>query len=122
MDNDRVRVHRITCAVDCGQVINPNTVEAQVHSGIVFGLSAALWGQINIRDGRVQEQNYSGGLRILRIDEVPQIDVIPVASQADPGGMGEPSTALVAPAVCNAIFAATGKRLRSLPIASHGMA
>ena len=121
-EDGQIRVHRITCAVDCGRVINPDIVNAQVQSGIVFGLSAALWGQIDIENGQVQQQNFSGGLRILRIDEVPQIDVVPVASDADPGGMGEPSTALVAPAVCNAVFAATGRRLRSLPLSVHGLA
>ena len=78
-------------------------------------LSAALWGEINIDGGKVREQNFDT-MRILRINEIPEIDVHMVASTRDPGGMGEPATALVAPAVCNAIYAATGKRIRSLPI------
>jgi isoquinoline 1-oxidoreductase beta subunit len=117
----KVTVHRITCATDCGQVINPGTVEAQIQGSIIFGLSAALWGEINIEGGVVQERNFDT-MRILRINETPDIDIHVVESNRDPGGMGEPATALVAPAICNAIFAATGKRLRSLPISKHGLA
>jgi len=116
----KVTVHRITCAADCGQVINPGIVDAQIQGAIVFGLSAALWGEINIVAGAVQETNFDN-MRILRNPEIPDIDIHVVDSNRDPGGMGEPATALVAPAVCNAIFAATGKRLRSLPLSSHGL-
>ena len=119
-DTGKVTVHRITCAADCGQVVNPGIVNAQIQGSINFGLSAALWGEINIVAGAVQESNFDN-MRILRIREVPDIDIHVVDSNRDPGGMGEPATALVAPAVCNAIYAATGKRLRSLPISSHGM-
>jgi isoquinoline 1-oxidoreductase beta subunit len=110
-----LQVHRIVCAVDCGHRVNPSIVEAQVESGIIFGLTAALWGDITVNGGAVQETNFHQ-YRLMRINEAPQIDVILLPSTEAPGGMGEPSTALVAPAVCNAIFAATGKRLRSLPI------
>jgi len=116
----KVTVHRITCAADCGQVINPGIVDAQIQGAIIFGLSAALWGEINIVAGAVQETNFDN-MRILRIREIPEIDIQVVDSNRDPGGMGEPATALVAPAVCNAVFAATGKRLRSLPLSSHGL-
>jgi isoquinoline 1-oxidoreductase beta subunit len=121
IEGGRVKVHRITCALDCGQVINPGIVEAQAQGAIIFGLSAALWGEINIDGGIVQETNFDN-MRILRISETPEIDIHVVDSFRDPGGMGEPATALVAPAVCNAIYAATGKRLRSLPISRHGLA
>jgi isoquinoline 1-oxidoreductase beta subunit len=116
----KLAVHRITCVADCGQVVNPGIVEAQIQGSIIFGLSAALWGEINIEGGVVQEQNFDT-MRILRVNEVPEIDIHVVESSLDPGGMGEPATALVAPAVCNAIYAATGQRLRSLPISKHGL-
>ncbi|MGI9289962.1 MAG: molybdopterin cofactor-binding domain-containing protein [Gammaproteobacteria bacterium] len=116
----RLQVHKITCVTDCGQVVNPGIVEAQIQGSIIFGLSAALWGEINILDGQVQETNFDT-MRILRNNEIPEIDIHVIPSDADPGGMGEPGTALVAPALCNAIFAATGDRLRSLPVSSHGL-
>lgn len=112
----KLKVHKILCVVDCGQMVNPSIVEAQTFGGIVFGLTAALWGQITIKGGEVQEKNFDT-YRLLRINEAPEIQVHLTESQAPPGGMGEPSVALVAPAVCNAIFKATGKRLRKLPIA-----
>jgi len=120
VSNGSLKVHRITCVADCGQVVNPGIVEAQIQGSIIFGLSAALWGEINIKGGQVQEKNFDT-MRILRSSEIPALDIHVVASDLDPGGMGEPGTALVAPAVCNAIFAATGKRLRSLPISKHGL-
>jgi isoquinoline 1-oxidoreductase beta subunit len=115
------RVHQIWCASDCGQMINPSIVRAQIESSIVFGLSAALWGEINLQGGRVQQGNFDD-YRILRLNEVPRLHVSLIDSSEAPGGIGEPATALVAPAVCNAIYAATGKRLRSLPIARHRLA
>ena len=111
-----LQVHRLVCVVDCGRMVNPAIVESQVESGIVYGLSAALWGDITLTAGRVAETNFNN-YRVLRINEMPQLEVELFASDAPPGGMGEPSTALVAPAICNAIHAATGKRVRSLPIA-----
>ncbi len=108
-------VHRIVCAVDCGQMVNPAIVESQIESGIVFGLTAALWGEITLEKGRVRETNFDR-YRLLRMNEMPAVEVRLLESDAAPGGIGEPSTALVAPAVCNAIFAATGRRLRELPI------
>jgi isoquinoline 1-oxidoreductase beta subunit len=112
----RLQVHRICCAVDCGRMVNPAIVESQIESGIVFGLTAALWGEITLERGRVQQGNFHQ-YRLLRLPEAPAIEVRLLASEEAPGGIGEPSTALVAPAVCNAIFAATGRRLRELPIA-----
>jgi isoquinoline 1-oxidoreductase beta subunit len=114
----RLQVHSIHCALDCGQVVNPDTVVAQVEGSVVFGLSAALWGEINIQVGRVQQTNFDR-YRVLRGNEMPKIVTYVIDSDAAPGGVGEPATALVAPAVCNAIYAATGRRLRSLPIARH---
>jgi isoquinoline 1-oxidoreductase beta subunit len=112
------RVHQIWCASDCGQMVNPAIVRSQIESSIVFGLSAALWGEINLQGGRVQQGNFND-YRILRLHEVPRLHVNLIDSGEAPGGIGEPATALVAPAVCNALYAATGKRLRSLPIARH---
>ncbi len=111
-----LKVHRIVCVVDCGQMVNPAIVESQVESGIVFGLTAALWGEITLAGGRVRETNFDR-YRLLRMNEMPALEVRLLESGEAPGGIGEPSTALVAPAVCNAVFAATGRRLRELPIA-----
>ncbi len=121
IESGKLKVHRVVCVVDCGRIVNPTIVEAQVQGSIVFGLTAALFGEVNIEGGKVREQNFDG-YRMLRIHEVPEIEVHLMESDDKPGGMGEPATALVAPAVCNAIFAATGKRLRSLPIAKQGFA
>jgi len=117
----KVKVHRIVCAVDCGQAVNLGIITAQIESSVIFGLSAALWGEINVQGGRVQQTNFHD-YRVLRLDEVPAIETHLVSSDNPPGGIGEPATALVAPAVCNAIFAATKQRLRSLPIARHKLA
>ena len=119
LDKNKLRIHKINCAVDCGQMVNPSIVEAQAFGGIVFGLTAALFGQIDIEGGKVKQTNFDT-YRLLRIHETPQIDIHLIESSDPPGGMGEPSVALVAPALCNAIAAATGKRLRSLPLARHG--
>jgi isoquinoline 1-oxidoreductase beta subunit len=110
-----VAVKRITCAVDCGIGINPNTIEAQAQSAIVYGLTAALYGEITLKDGRVEQSNFDN-YRALRINEIPAIDIHIIDSGEAPGGMGEPGTCAVPPAVTNAIFAATGVRLRKLPI------
>ncbi len=110
-----VRVPRVVCAVDCGITVNPGTVKAQMESGIIFGLTAALFGEITFKDGRVQQQNFND-YRLLRINEAPAIKVYLVQSDAAPGGIGEPGTSALAPAVTNAIFAATGRRIRKLPV------
>jgi isoquinoline 1-oxidoreductase beta subunit len=116
--NGQVKIHKITCAVDCGQMINPSIVEAQMTSGMVFGLSAALWGEVTLNQGQVQQSNFDN-YRVLRMNEVPQMDVSMVESQEAPGGVGEPSTAVIAPALANAVFAATQKRVRALPMAKE---
>jgi isoquinoline 1-oxidoreductase subunit beta len=110
-------VHRVVCAVDCGQFVNPDTIEAQMQSGIVYGLTAALMGKITLKEGRVQESNFDD-YRLLRLDQMPQVEVHIVPSDDPPGGIGEPGTPPIAPAVCNAIFAGTGKRIRQLPIST----
>ncbi|OZB64107.1 MAG: hypothetical protein B7X31_04485, partial [Thiomonas sp. 13-66-29] len=110
-----VTVHRVSCAVDCGQVVNPNTVQAQMESAIVYGLSAALLDGIHLRDGGVVQANFDT-YRVLRIDATPHVDVRIIQSGEAPGGIGEPGTPPIAPAVTNAVFAATGKRVRNLPI------
>ena len=110
-----VRVHRVVCAVDCGQNVNPDTIVAQMEGGIVFGASAALWDEVTVEKGRVQQTNFSD-YRVMRMPEAPAIEVYIVASHDDPGGIGEPGTAGIAPALANAVFAATGKRVRKLPI------
>jgi isoquinoline 1-oxidoreductase beta subunit len=110
-----VRVHRVVCAVDCGQNVNPDTIVAQMEGGIVFGASAALWDEVTVEKGRVQQTNFSD-YRVMRMPESPIVEVYIVNSHDDPGGIGEPGTAGIAPALANAVFAATGKRVRKLPI------
>jgi isoquinoline 1-oxidoreductase beta subunit len=110
-----VRVQRVVCAVDCGLTVNPDTVKAQMEGGIIFGITGALFGEITIKDGRVEQNNFND-YRILRINEAPVVEVYLVKSAEAPGGIGEPGTSAIAPAVTNAIFAATGKRVRKLPV------
>tara|TARA_B100001013_G_scaffold7349_1_gene4549 strand:- start:49 stop:1068 length:1020 start_codon:yes stop_codon:yes gene_type:complete len=110
-----IKVHRVVCAVDCGQVINPSIVEAQMESSIVYGLSATLNGEITIEKGGVVQSNFHE-FEVLRINEMPQVEVHIVESKEPPGGVGEPGLPPIAPAVANAVFAATGKRIRKLPI------
>jgi isoquinoline 1-oxidoreductase beta subunit len=110
-----VRVHKVWCAVDCGRVVNPSTVEAQMESGIVFGLSAALFGEITLKDGRVTQSNFHD-YPVVRMKDMPKVEVHIVPSRETPQGVGEPGVPPVAPAVCNALFALTGKRIRRLPV------
>ena len=110
-----VSVQRVVCAVDCGMVVNPDNIEAQVQGGVVFGITAALYSEITLQDGRVQQSNFND-YQMLRINQSPVIEVHIVASAEAPGGIGEPGTAALAPALTNAIFAATGQRLRTLPV------
>ena len=112
---DVVRVHRVVCAIDCGTVVNPDTIMAQMESGIVYGLTAALKGEITLKDGRVEQGNFND-YPLLRIDEMPVVEVHIANSIEAPGGVGEPGTPPIAPAVANAVFALTGKPVRKLPI------
>jgi isoquinoline 1-oxidoreductase beta subunit len=110
-----IRVHRIVCAIDCGLAVNPNTIAQQVESSVVYGLSAALYGRIDIEQGRVKQSNFHD-YAALRLADCPEVETHIVASTAHPEGVGEPALPPVAPAVANALFALTGKRLRSLPL------
>ena len=115
VQNGRVRVHKVTCAADCGQIIHPGIVEAQLSGSIVAGLTAALYGEITIEKGRVKQGNFND-YRLLRLSEMPAIAVHIVKNHEEPGGVGEPGVPPIAPAVANAIFALTGTRVRRLPI------
>jgi CO/xanthine dehydrogenase Mo-binding subunit len=110
-----IRVHRVVCACDCGQMVNPDIVTAQIEGGIVYGLSGALWGEITLENGRVEQSNFND-YRVMRMNESPVIETHLVVNHEKPGGMGEPATACIAPAVANAVYAATGKRIRTLPL------
>jgi isoquinoline 1-oxidoreductase beta subunit len=122
VDKDgKVKVDRVVCAVDCGTAINPDVIAAQIEGGIGFGLGAALYGAITLKDGRVEQNNFDG-YRVLRIDAMPKVEVHIVASTQAPTGIGEPGVAPVGPAVANAIFAATGKRVYAMPFSTENLA
>lgn len=110
-----IRVHKVVCVVDCGIAVNPDIVRQQMEGGIIFGLTAALYGEVNIDNGQVRQSNFHD-YRMLRMQDSPAIDVHIIASAAEPSGVGEPGTPVIAPAVANAVFAATGQRLRALPL------
>jgi isoquinoline 1-oxidoreductase beta subunit len=111
----RIRVHSVVCAVDCGIAVNPESIRAQLESGVAFGLSAALHSKLSFKEGRVQESNFHD-YPVLRLNEMPQVQVHIVPSTERPGGIGETGVPPVAPAVANAVFALTGERLRELPL------
>jgi len=113
----KFRVDRVVCAVDCGIAVNPDVVRAQMEGGIGFGLSAALYGKITLKNGQVEQSNFHE-YRLLRINEMPRVEVHIVPSADKPTGVGEPGVPVVAPAVANALAAATGKRIRTLPMES----
>jgi isoquinoline 1-oxidoreductase beta subunit len=115
-----VRVHRVVCAVDCGTVINPDTVAAQMEGGIAFGLTAALKAAVTVENGRAQQSNFHN-YPLLRLDEMPSIEVYIVPSRERPTGIGEMGVPPIAPAVANAVYAATGKRVRRLPIRAEDL-
>jgi len=115
-----VKVHRVVAAVDCGRYVNPETIRAQIEGGIIYGLTAALKGEITIANGRVEQANFND-YDMLRIHEAPAVEVYIVQSKDGPGGIGEPGTPPIAPAVCNAILAATGKPVRQLPIKAEDL-
>lgn len=115
VEGTRIRVHRVVCAIDCGIAVNPNIIAQQAESGIVFGLSAALYGAVTIKDGKVGQTNFHD-YPVARMNEAPLVETIIMPSAEHPEGMGEPATPPIAPAVANAVFKLTGKRLRSLPL------
>jgi isoquinoline 1-oxidoreductase beta subunit len=123
-DAGAVRVHRVISAIDCGHVVNPLTVEQQTESAVVFALTAALFGEITVADGRVEQSNFHD-YEMLRMADMPRVETImlPCADVSGTvwGGVGEPPVAPLAPALCNAIFAATGRRIRSLPLKNHDL-
>ena len=114
-EDGEVHVGQVVCACDCGIVVNPDTVQAQLQSAIIFGLTVVLYGEITLKNGRVQQSNFDN-YQMLRIDQTPVIDIDLVPSWEAPGGIGEPGTCALVPAVLNAVHAATGMRLRKLPI------
>jgi isoquinoline 1-oxidoreductase beta subunit len=115
-----IRLRRATVAIDCGQRVNPDTISAQIEGGLIFGLSMALYSDITHENGRVQQSNFNN-YRMLRIDEAPKIEVFQIDSHEHPGGIGETGTAAASAALANAIFSATGKRLRSLPFGNGAL-
>jgi isoquinoline 1-oxidoreductase beta subunit len=117
MENDQPHVHRVVAAMDCGQVVNPNILEQQIKGGVIYALSNALRAQITIEKGRVVQGNFDDYAPV-RMSEAPVIEAYSVSSTEAPTGAGEPPVPPLAPALCNAIFAATRKRIRALPILS----
>ena len=110
-----IKVQRVVCALDCGIAINPGNIESQVQSAVVFGLTATLKSAITFKEGKAEQSNFHD-FPLLRMDEMPQVEVHIVASTHPPTGIGEVAVPLVGPAVANAVFAATGRRIRKLPI------
>ena len=115
-----LKIHRIVAATDTGHAVNPQQIEAQVEGSFVYGLSAALYGECTVKDGRIEQANFDT-YRPLRMDEMPKVETIVMPSGGFWGGVGEPTIAVAAPAVLNAIFAATGKRIRDLPLKNHDL-
>jgi len=115
-----LKIHRIVAATDPGYAVNPQQIEAQVEGSFSYGLSAALYGECTVKDGRIEQENFHT-YRVLRMDEMPKVEAIVMPSGGFWGGVGEPTIAVAAPAVLNAIFAATGKRIRDLPLKNHSL-
>lgn len=120
VQGNRLHVHRVTCAVDCGSIVNPDGVRAQMEGGILFGLTAALYGEITFTNGQVDQSNFHD-YPLLRMDAAPEIDVHLIRSSEAPGGVGEVAVPHIAPAICNAIYAACGRRIRKLPLSASGL-
>ena len=115
VEGNEIRVHKVVCAIDCGIAVNPNIIAQQMESAVIFGLSAALFGEVTIKDGKVEQQNFHD-YPVLRMNQAPVVETIVIRNAEPPEGVGEPGTPPIAPAVANAVFALTGKRLRSLPL------
>jgi isoquinoline 1-oxidoreductase beta subunit len=118
-DGGKVKLHRITCAIDCGVAVNPRNVRSQAEGGIVYALSATFYGEISLKDGAVEQSNFHD-YRLIGLADMPPVDVLVIASTEAPGGAGEETVGPLAPAVANALFAATGKRVTMLPLAQAG--
>ena len=115
VDNGAIKVHRVLCVVDCGVAVNPDIVRAQMEGSVMYGLTAALHGELDLENGAIKQSNFHD-YPILRMNEAPAVDVVIIDSTEEPTGVGEPGLPPIAPAVANAVFAATGQRLRSLPL------
>jgi isoquinoline 1-oxidoreductase beta subunit len=118
MDGNKLKIHRIVAATDCGHAVNPAQIERQIAGSFVYGLSAALYGECSVKDGRIEQTNFDT-YNSMRISEMPKVESIVMPSGGFWGGVGEPTICVAAPAVLNAIFAATGKRIRSIPLTKH---
>jgi isoquinoline 1-oxidoreductase beta subunit len=119
-DDGKLKIHRIVAATDPGHAVNPDQIAAQVEGSFVYGLSAALYGECTVKGGRMVEENFDT-YNVMRIDEMPAVETIVAPTGGFWGGVGEPTIAVAAPAVLNAIFAATGKRIRTLPLKNHDL-
>jgi isoquinoline 1-oxidoreductase beta subunit len=115
-----VKVHRVVLALDCGYAVNPSQIEAQVQGSIVYGLSAAMWGECTVQNGRIKQRNFDD-YRVLRLAEMPKVETYIQNTGGNWGGVGEPLIAAITPAVINALAAATGKTIRDLPIKNHSL-
>ena len=115
VDNGKIRVHKVTCVLDCGQAVNPDIVRSQMEGAVIYGLTATLYGGLNLENGAIKESNFHD-YPMLRMSESPEIEVIIIDSGTEPTGVGEPGLPPIAPAVANAVYKATGQRLRSLPL------
>jgi isoquinoline 1-oxidoreductase beta subunit len=121
VDKDgKLKIHRIVAATDPGHAVNPQQIEAQVEGSFVYGLSAALYGECTVKDGQMEQANFDT-YQVMKLDEMPAVETIIIPSGGFWGGVGEPTIAVAAPAVLNAIFAATGKRIRDLPLKNHSL-
>jgi len=119
-DKGELKVHRIVQGIDCGYAVNPDNIQAQIQGSVVFALSAIMWGEITIKDGRVEQSNFHD-YTMLQMQDMPKVEMVIAPTGGFWGGVGEPAQAPVAPALLNAIFAATGKRIRSLPLKNQGI-
>jgi isoquinoline 1-oxidoreductase beta subunit len=115
-----VKIHRVVMGIDCGYAVNPDNIEAQVQGSVVHGLSAIFWGEMTVKEGRIEQSNFHD-YRMMRLNEMPKVQTVIACTGNFWGGVGEPAQAPLAPALVNAISAATGKRYRSLPLKNHGL-
>ena len=119
MDGKKIKIDRVYCVIDCGRTVNPSIIESQMQSGIVFGLTAALFGEIEVKEGKILQNNFPN-YKMVTMNSMPEVVTHIMEVDEYPGGVGEPGTPPIAPALVNAIFAATGERIRSLPLSKHG--